>query len=62
MSDIMVTEQATEHVEEVEHVDEVDAPSSEILPSRYIPWIPVLAFVQIVCIFGIFFSVFTLSG
>jgi len=56
MSDIMVTEQASEQAEEV------DVPSSEVLPARYIPWIPVLAFAQIFCIFTIFFSVFSLAG
>ena len=45
-----------------QEVEEVEVPSAEVLPVRYIPFIPVLAFVQILCVFTIFFSVFTLSG
>jgi len=60
MSDTLVTQQA--QVENAQQVEEDDVPSSEVLPTRYIPWIPVLAFVQILCIYAIFFSVFTLSS
>jgi hypothetical protein len=45
-----------------EQPEEADTPSAEVLPTRYIPWIPVLAFVQILCIFTIFFSVFSLTS
>jgi hypothetical protein len=43
-----------------EQAEEFDAPSEDVLAVRLIPWIPVLAFVQVLCIFFIFFSVFTL--
>ena len=55
-SDNMVTDSASEQPEEPA------TPSAEILPTRLIPWIPVLAFAQILCIFTIFFSVFSLTG
>lgn len=60
MSETIVTQQA--QVENAQQVEEDDVPSSEVLPTRYIPWIPVLAFAQIVCIYTIFYSVLTLSG
>ena len=55
-SDNIVTDSASEPQEEL------DTPSAEVLPTRYIQWIPVLAFAQILCIFTIFFSVFSLTG
>jgi len=60
MSDTIVTQQP--QVENAQQVEEDDVPSSEVLPTRYIPWIPVLAFAQIVCIYTIFYSVFSLSN
>jgi hypothetical protein len=60
MSDTVVTQQASEQIEEAQQAEEDDVPSSEVLPTRYIPWIPVLAFAQIVCIYTIFYSVLTL--
>jgi hypothetical protein len=45
-----------------EQAEEFDTLSEEVLAARYIPWIPVLAFAQILCIFAIFFGVFTLTG
>ena len=60
MSDTIVTQQP--QVENAQQVEEDDVPSSEVLPTRYIPWIPVLAFAQIVCIYAIFYSVFSLSN
>ena len=55
-SDNIVTDSASEQPEEPA------SPSAEILPTRFIPWIPVLAFAQILCIFANFFSVFSLTG
>ena len=55
-SDNVVTDSASELPEEPA------SPSAEILPTRFIPWIPMLAFVQVLCIFTIFFSVFSLTG
>ena len=62
MSNTTVTEQTSKQPDELEQVEEVDVPSSEVLPVRYIPWIPVLAFAQVACIYAIFFSVFTLTA
>ena len=56
MSDNSVTSPMSEQAEEFE------TPSEEVLAVRDIPWIPLLAFAQILCIFAIFFGVFSLTG
>jgi len=53
MSDNIVTDSA------IEQSEEADIPSAEVLPTRYIPWIPMLAFAQVVSISVIFLFVLT---
>ncbi|HJY77661.1 MAG TPA: hypothetical protein VKE95_13570 [Burkholderiales bacterium] len=44
-----------------EQAEEFETPSEQVLATRHIPWVPLLAFAQIVSIFTIFFSVFSLT-
>ena len=44
-----------------EPAEEFQAPSEQVLATRDIPWIPLLAAAQIVCIFAIFFGVFSVG-
>ena len=53
MSDNIVTDSATEQSEEA------DTPSAEVVPTRYIPWVPVLAFLLIGCMSIIYLSILT---